>query len=127
MKKQTAKWLEYADRDYELARSLLRRKKRPVHSHICFLSQQSAEKYLKAFLIEHDLPFEKTHNLARLIDLILTIRPEWELYKLPAVILTRYAVEFRYPGDEEPNKKSATDAMTIASDIRTVVLTDLKY
>lgn len=42
-------WINLAEEDWQLAKSLLRRK-RPSPTHICFHAQQSAEKYLKALL-----------------------------------------------------------------------------
>jgi HEPN domain-containing protein len=39
-------WVEYAEEDYLVARSTLRRKKPLTHS-ACFHAQQCAEKYLK--------------------------------------------------------------------------------
>jgi HEPN domain-containing protein len=42
-------------------------KKKSFWAHICFLFQQSAEKYLKAFILEKGLKFQKTHDLQMLL------------------------------------------------------------
>jgi HEPN domain-containing protein len=49
-------WIIKAEDDFHFARISLNEKK-PFWSHICFLFQQSAEKYLKAFILEKGLKF----------------------------------------------------------------------
>jgi HEPN domain-containing protein len=41
-------WIAKAEDDFQFARISLSEKK-PFYAHICFLYQQSAEKYLKAY------------------------------------------------------------------------------
>jgi len=36
---------------------------------ICYLCQQSAEKYLKAFIYSHDIEPDKTHDLEYLLEI----------------------------------------------------------
>ncbi|HET9135869.1 MAG TPA: HEPN domain-containing protein [Candidatus Kapabacteria bacterium] len=125
MKKQTEEWVEFAENDFSVAQELFLRKTKPVFSHVCFNAQQCAEKYLKALLIELGHPIERTHNLARLLDLVVQHKPELELHKVPLIVLSRYAVEFRYPGEEQPDKHSASDALAIAADIRGLIRLEL--
>ena len=54
--------------DFEFARINFE-EKRPYFAQICFHFQQSAEKFLKAFIVAHELDFRKTHDL----PLLLTI------------------------------------------------------
>ncbi len=56
-------WIAKAEQDYGAALDLARKRKNLHADVICFLCQQCAEKYLKAFLVRHDVPFSKTHNL----------------------------------------------------------------
>ena len=57
-------WVERASRDLLVAKYELNRMEGEVITEaVCFHSQQSAEKYLKAFLMYHKHNFEKTHNL----------------------------------------------------------------
>jgi HEPN domain-containing protein len=58
-------WIGKAEDDFQFARISLIEKK-PFYAHICFLYQQSAEKYLKAFTLTQGLKFQKTHDLAAL-------------------------------------------------------------
>ncbi len=55
-------WLAKADEDFEFAKVNLMEGK-PFYSQICFHFQQAAEKYLKAYIIAHELEFRKIHDL----------------------------------------------------------------
>jgi HEPN domain-containing protein len=55
-------WVEYAEEDWIMAKSALRRSK-PLTTPSCFHSQQCVEKYLKAILVSQDIEFPKTHDL----------------------------------------------------------------
>jgi len=91
------RWLAYARSDLNAARALLRD---PDYypRQVCFLSQQAAEKALKAVFVLLDVEFPFTHDLDRLRDLL----PEgWRVKtEFPDLAeLTIWAVEARYPGD----------------------------
>ena len=69
---------------------------------LCFDAQQAAEKEIKAFLVARGIRFPKTHSLA---DLVTRLRDSGVLVPdavAESVVLTPYAVEFRYPGPTEP-------------------------
>jgi len=62
------KWVNIADRDLIAAEQGL--KVYPILSEIvCFHCQQAAEKYLKAYLVKHQVEFQKTHSIMSLINL----------------------------------------------------------
>ena len=46
-------WINKAEDDFEGAKDIARRRKRPLPDLVCFHCQQSAEKYLKSFLINN--------------------------------------------------------------------------
>ena len=52
-------WLEKAEEDFEAAKTIMKRRRRPLPSIVCFHCQQAAEKYLKALLIFMKLHFPK--------------------------------------------------------------------
>ena len=58
------------------------------------------EKYLKAFLVLHRIPFRKIHILEALLDLAVIQDPLLEVLRRDAVKLNPYAVKVRYPGEE---------------------------
>lgn len=77
---------------------------------VCFLAQQSAEKYLKGLLCETSTSFPKTHDLNKLSDLLPP--PHRAAPKLAAgtARLDRYSVEFRYPGSSASSELAAEAA-----------------
>ena len=64
------------------------------------------------------MPFPRTHDLARLLDLILPLEPLWEAWRADLNLLSSFAVEFRYPG-ESATKDDARHAGRICRDLRT--------
>ncbi len=78
-----------------------------MHDVVCFHCQQSAEKYLKAMLNEQRLPVPRTHNLEDLISLLPSHRPLVAL-RQGLKILSRYAVEVRYPGLRATKRQAAS-------------------
>ena len=97
MKRQTAQWVRKAEEDWDGACDLAARKP-PLPDLTCFHCQQAAEKYLKALLQESGAHVPKTHDLGDLLNLLLahdgTLAPLLRGLRS----LSRYAVEYRYPG-----------------------------
>ncbi len=121
MKAATHEWVKKAESDYQLAVSLMRRRKPPVRDQACFLFQQASEKYLKARLEEAGVNVPKTHDLEMLIQLLNPIEPLWTSLSSAAQQLTRYAVRFRYPGYEataQEMKTAQKDAKAIRQEVR---------
>ena len=103
MKRTTAEWVRKAEDDYQFAH----RGDEPFHDQRCFHCQQSAEKYLKALLVELALPVPRTHNLW---DLKILLSPHYSALKVPnrgLIFLTRFAVGTRYPGIIATARQSA--------------------
>ena len=121
MKPSTRDWVKKAESDYQLGVSLNRRRKIPVRDQICFLCQQSAEKYLKARMEEAGMRFPKTHDLQALVQMVSAVEPLWMALLPAAVRLTDYAVKVRYPGAEATVKETKTalqDAKVIRGEAR---------
>src|SRR5262249_36104019 len=89
----------------------------PYHDLICFHCQQSAEKYLKALLVERGVPFPKTHRLEDLLLLLLPHDASLKSLRRTVVSLTRYAVDYRYP-DENASKRQGAAAVRQAVKVR---------
>ena len=66
-----AEWIEKAEGDYRTAEREMRVRKAPNYDAVCFHAQQCAEKYLKAFLAHHQLPFRLIHDLEVLLEPII--------------------------------------------------------
>ena len=87
---------------------------------VCFHAQQCAEKYLKAHLQEHEVPFRRTHDLSDLLDSAVTIRPNWEHLREDLNALTLFAVEYRYPG-EAADRSEAAEALERCRNVRQTI------
>ena len=71
-------WIKKAADDELNAQSPYTRDGAP--SGVCFLSQQIAEKYLKALLVFHHKPFLKVHDLLDLETKLLETEPDVKPY-----------------------------------------------
>jgi HEPN domain-containing protein len=98
MNEVTSEWVAKAEEDFHSADALLRAVDVPLAGTSCFHSQQCAEKYLKAFLQEHAVRFERKHDLLPLVALCVQIDGSFENLEDDLKDLERYAVAVRYPG-----------------------------
>ena len=96
-----ADWLRHARSDLAIAGA--RKSRRVLYEHQCFHAQQAAEKAVKALLVAHSISAPRSHDLAFLLaQLPRGIALPVALVDLP--LLTKYAVQLRYPGETEPVK-----------------------
>lgn len=119
MKRATAEWIERAEGDWKVAQREMQADD-PVWNVICFLTHQCAEKYLKAFLEENGILFEKTHDLVVLLNLSGGRLPELEVMRSQLAYLSPFAITSRYPG-VETNQQVAEKTSQIAERVRSVV------
>ena len=95
----------------------------PLIEDTLFHCQQAAEKTLKGYLTSHDKPFKKTHDLDELSRVCLEVDATLQDIVLPAIPLTVFAWEFRYPGDTlVPSMMEARDSVSIAESLYRAVL-----
>lgn len=69
---------------------------------LCYQAQQAAEKAMKALYIAKGKEFLFTHDLDRLVLGLEALGLEITETIDQATVLTRYAIETRYPGGFEP-------------------------
>ena len=93
MRDETARWVLIAEEDYANLQV-----QENTNSLLCYLALQCVEKYLKAFLIEHTLPFPRTHDLERLLELCISTRPQWEVWRGEIAEILSFETDLRYPG-----------------------------
>ncbi len=117
----TREWVRKAEIDFKTA------------GHLChdgpdfaegtaFHSQQAAEKYLKAFLVWHQIEFQKTHDIEALLRLAEKVDDKLPEILREAVILTPYGVDYRYPGEyPEVTIADAKRALRLADCVRAEV------
>lgn len=110
-------WLKRAEGSFLKAKKG-KTSRKEYYEDYCYDCQQTAEKALKAILIFHNTPYERTHSIGRLLELI-----EKTGITIPTVIkksdeLTLYASDTRYPGDYEPvTNKEYKQALKLAEKV----------
>ena len=91
------KWIASAESDFELAQKG-KSSQKVLYITLCFHSQQTVEKVLKAILIHIEKPYPKTHNINLLLGLL-----EQGGIEIPTIIrdaseFTKYT-DWKYPDD----------------------------
>ena len=115
-------WLGKAEEDLEVAEYLLSRQT-PYLGVIAFHAQQAAEKYLKAYLVHHQIEFPKTHHLGELLDLVARANPSLAAELRDITVLNPYGVEVRYPGDSPLiSPQEAQVAVSLAQKVQQSIL-----
>lgn len=89
-------------------------------STICFHAQQAVEKYLKTFLILHDVDFPRTHDVDFL--LLECQKIDANCFNFDFKSLTEFGVSVRYPDDFYiPGLKETKEYIEIALEVRDLV------
>ena len=105
---ETLAWLAKADQDLGAARMLLE----GYPDVALFHCQQAAEKALKAFLVWHDVPFRKSHDLREIGQQCVVVDPSIESLARNAAPLAVFAWRTRYPDEEtEPMPREEARAV----------------
>lgn len=106
---EALRWLTFSKNDLRVALQLIRDPDPSPH-HACWLSQQSAEKALKAALMSENVAFPHIHDL----NILRNLLPKgWVIHDAnnELSILSEWAIEARYPGTWiEPTHKDAVVA-----------------
>jgi len=123
----TREWIRKAESDFKTAAHLL--KSSPdLAEGVAFHSQQAAEKYLKAFLVWHQIEFPKTHDIEALLKLAGKVDDKIPEILGDTVILTPYGVDYRYPGEyPEVGMSDAERAFLLADRVRAEVRSRLQH
>jgi HEPN domain-containing protein len=110
-------WLAKAEEDVRAAEAILAAEL-PFYGTASFHAQQAAEKALKAVLVRHQVEFDRTHNLARLLDLAEPVAPGVGVALAGATELTRFAAAIRYPLTlQEPSREDARGHLALAREV----------
>lgn len=119
-------WLETAERDLRVA-NLLLGEPGEYGEIIGFHCQQSAEKFIKAWLVRNQIEFPKTHDIAFLRTLVAKRDGLLADRLAHADWLTAFGVEFRYPGPfPEVDRQAAERALADAKQVQAAVLASLQ-
>ena len=113
----TTEWIDKAEGDLLTAQREYRARNKPNYDAACFHAQQTAEKYLKAWLQEADKAIPHIHNLVDLVSLCIEIDPTYSILEPELRGLDGYAVRTRYPG-QNANKAEALIAIKTSKNVR---------
>lgn len=91
-------WVAKAEADYRGAVALNRQRAEPIPDLVCYHCQQSAEKYLKAFLITQGMESPRIHDLVQLLNVCVLYDGTLAKYMSLVQVLNPYSVLIRYPG-----------------------------
>jgi HEPN domain-containing protein len=119
MKFETVEWINKAEGDWAVAQREMQAPV-PVWNVVCFLVQQCAEKYLKAFLEEHGIAFPKKHDLVLLLNLSAGLLSELDPERQQLAHLSTFGIAARYPG-VQADRQATEDALKIADNVRNVI------
>ena len=113
-------WFKYADMDLKTSEHLLSMRPKPLEI-ICYHCQQSAEKYLKGFLISSGITEPpKIHNLDTLCLMCMEYDPRFREIKKACSVLTQYGTQPRYPNEIEVLENDVQNALEYTRQIRDI-------
>lgn len=113
-------WIEKAEDDLSFAKDAFEDTK--YYDHICYLSQQAVEKYLKAFLVKSKGGIEKkekTHDLPQLANRCKKFGLDLARYYTQLRTLTEFYIPAKYPDAAfgRFTKKHAQESLGAAEEI----------
>ncbi len=122
---ETQAWFHKAAQDLR-AGTLVLEAEPPIVDDALFHAQQAVEKAIKGFLIWHERPFRKTHDLREVGGSAISIDSSLAPLLQQAIRLTPFAGVFRYPGEiGEPTKEEAEEALVLAQEVFDAILARL--
>lgn len=114
-------WRRLAEMDLASAEYLLKMYPIPIEI-ICYHCQQSAEKYLKGYLVLHGVNPPKTHDLNQLQKLCSNISHSFADIADQCSDLTVYGVQTRYPTQLLLEERDINEALISAKVIRDFII-----
>lgn len=118
-------WFKFANEDLSSAEFLLNKVPTPLEI-ICYHCQQSAEKYLKGFLLLNGEKLQRTHDLIFLNNICKKYSSEFENIDDDCLELIDYGVEVRYPMNIQLNDYDVKTALKSAEKIKQLIMYCLK-
>ncbi len=101
----TKEWIKKAEADIRTASRESKISDEPNYDIVCYLAQQCAEKYLKAYLVSKEIDPRRTHNLVLLLEDCLKFDIAFEEIR-EACSLVSGADQYRYPLDNATEEEA---------------------
>lgn len=113
-------WLFRANEDINVIRYLSKAELESYQSTISMHAQQAVEKFLKAFLVYHNVDFPRTHDVDFLLKECQKIDPGD--FNIDTGSLGVYGLKLRYPDDFYiPDKNETIKNINIALSVKKIV------
>ena len=123
---EARRWLQFSAEDLEVAQRLLTDRS-SAPRHVCWFSEQAADKALKAALVLEEIDFPYTHDLNALRNLLPDSWPV-RVDHPDLTQLNQWAVEARYPGEwPEATETDAIRAEAQASLVLDSVVLEFEF
>ena len=123
----TKEWLDIADNDLGFAKAAFNDFD-DFYAQMCVQAHQAAEKYLKSFLVFHNVKFRRVHDLAHLVRECAKIDKDFKQRADDCEKITDYYAFLRYPAFlPARTKKEAKETIKIADDIGKLVKSKIKF
>jgi len=129
MKKLVEDWIALADKDLYAAEIMLK-ENYSLTNIVTFHCQQAIEKYLKAFIIENDIPLIRTHDLIKLNGMIKEFK-DLEINEENLIVINEVYIDSRYPGelgfmhDGAPTDEQAKEFIEYVKEVKTIIKNEL--
>ncbi|MDR1893930.1 MAG: HEPN domain-containing protein [Spirochaetales bacterium] len=111
-------WLAKGEEELRSAEYLATMRHPTPDDTICYLCQQSAEKYIKGLLFLMDIEPPRSHDLEELITMCSQSGIDFSFILAKLKILTKYSVITRYPNELNITNDDMHMALQYASDIK---------
>jgi HEPN domain-containing protein len=115
-------WFSIPEDDLRIAEHLANNMHPIPDEIVCFHCQQSAEKYLKAFLFFNKIDPPRIHDLIPLLKACEEIKANFSILVPKCASLTKYSVLPRYPHELQITSDDVKLALRYAKDIKQFVL-----
>lgn len=120
-------WAAKAENDLRNAVIVVHENSPPTDT-VCFHCHQTAEKYLKAYLIHRRSPLKRVHDLRFLLNMCIDLDASFAKLTEAIEVLNSYYIETRYPMDMPIcyPLKEAKKAVELAYNVRDFTITKIK-
>jgi HEPN domain-containing protein len=125
MHEETRAWISRANKDLMTAGFALHSVDGPLPVTTALHCQQSAEKYLKAFLQEHNIRFSGQYHLCPLLESCISADPSFEVLRAQVNQLDGYSIASRYPKAEN-SMQFRNEALDAAKQVKEFILGKLE-
>lgn len=119
-------WLFRANEDIDVIKYLSKTELESYQSTICMHAQQAVEKFLKAFLVYHNVDFPRTHD----VDFLLKQCQKIDIndFNIDLGSLSVYGLKLRYPDDfYVPDRNETLQNIDTAIKIKSIVESKIKF